>query len=89
MATSYVPAIEFVDVTGFWFNDAIPPFLITNGRGGHAWLVMLPPDPAPSVAIPTLGDFKITGSNPVTGGQARSGRSISAGSRALAGRPSR
>jgi hypothetical protein len=69
VATSFVPAIQFVDVGGFWFNDAIPPFLITNGRGGHEWLVVLPPDPAPSVAIPTLGDFTITGSNPVTGGQ--------------------
>jgi hypothetical protein len=29
---------------------------------------MLPPDPAPSVAIPTLGNFHITGTNPVTGG---------------------
>jgi hypothetical protein len=69
VATSLVPAIQFVDVGGFWFNDAIPPFLITNGRGGHEWLVVLPPDPAPSIAIPTLGDFTITGSNPVTGGQ--------------------
>jgi hypothetical protein len=69
VATSNVPAIQFVDVVTFWFNDAIPPFLVTNGRGGHAWLVMVPQDPAPPVAIPTLGDFKITGSNPVTGGQ--------------------
>ena len=68
VATSYVPKIEFVDVKGFWFNALIPPFLITNGRGGHQWLVMLPPDPAPSVAIPTLGNFHITGTNPVTGG---------------------
>jgi len=68
VATSYVPKIEFVDVKGFWFNASIPPFLITNGRGGHQWLVMLPPDPAPSVAIPTLGNFHITGTNPVTGG---------------------
>jgi hypothetical protein len=69
VATSYVPKIEFVDVKGFWFNASIPPFLITNGRGGHQWLVMLPPDPAPSVAIPTLGNFHITGTNPVTGGK--------------------
>ena len=69
VATSLVPAIQFVDVGGFWFNDAIPPFQITNGRGGHEWLVVLPPDPAPEVAIPTLGDFKITGNNPVTAGQ--------------------
>lgn len=69
VATSFVPAIQFVDVGGFWFNDAIPPFLITNGRSGQAWLVMLPPDPAPSVALPTLGNFHITGNNPVTGGQ--------------------
>src|SRR6185436_8333403 len=68
VATSYVPKIEFADVKGFWFNASIPPFLITNGRGGHQWLVMLPPDPAPSVAIPTLGNFHITGTNPVTGG---------------------
>ena len=69
VATSYVPQIEFVDVKGFWFNASIPPFLITNGRGGHQWLVMLPPDPAPSVPIPTLGNFHITGTNPVTGGK--------------------
>ena len=74
VATSFVPSIEFVDVTGFWFNDAIPPFLITNGRGGHAWLVMLPPSPPPAIAIPTLGDFKITGNNPVTGGQSTIGQ---------------
>jgi hypothetical protein len=74
VATSLVPAIQFVEVGGFWFNDAIPPFLITNGRGGHAWLAMVPPDPAPSVAIPTLGDFKITGSNPVTGGDTTIGQ---------------
>jgi hypothetical protein len=69
VATSYVPKIEFADVKGFWFNASIPPFLITNGRGGHQWLVMLPPDPAPSVAMPTLGNFHITGTNPVTGGK--------------------
>ena len=69
VATSYVPKIEFADVKGYWFNASIPPFLITNGRGGHQWLVMLPPDPAPSVAIPTLGNFHITGTNPVTGGK--------------------
>jgi hypothetical protein len=69
VATSYVPKIEFADVKGFWFNASIPPFLITNGRGGHQWLVMLPPDPAPAVAIPTLGNFHITGTNPVRGGE--------------------
>ena len=69
VATSYVPAIQFADVFGFWFNASIPPFLITNGRAGHAWLVMLPPDPPPAVAIPTLGDFQITGLNPVIGGE--------------------
>ncbi|HMF96083.1 MAG TPA: hypothetical protein VKE96_17390, partial [Vicinamibacterales bacterium] len=68
VGTSSVPKIEFSDVVGYWFNASIPPFLITNGRAGHAWLVMLPPDPPPAVAIPTLGDFQITGSNPVTGG---------------------
>ena len=67
VATSYVPAIGFVDVVGFWFNQAIPPFLITNGRAGHAWLVMTPPNPPPAVAIPTLGDFQITGFNPIVG----------------------
>lgn len=74
VATSYVPAIQFVEVGGFWFNDAIPPLLITSGRGGHAWLVMLPPDPPPAVAMPTLGDFKITGLNPVTGGETTIGQ---------------
>jgi hypothetical protein len=74
VATSYVPSIQFVEVGGFWFNDAIPPLLITNGRGGHAWLVMLPPDPPPAVAIPTLGNFRITGLNPVTGGESSMGQ---------------
>lgn len=68
VATSYVPRIQFVDVIGHWFNASIPPFLITNGRAGHAWLVMRPPNPAPVVALPTLGDFTMTGLNPVTGG---------------------
>ena len=74
VATSYVPAVGFVDVTGFWFNASIPPFLITNGRAGHAWLVMVPPDPAPSVALPTLGDFFISGLNPITGGDSTFGQ---------------
>ena len=74
VATSYVPSIQFVDVVGFWFNASIPPFLITNGRAGHAWLVMTPPDPAPAVAIPTLGDFQITGFNPVVGGDTTIGQ---------------
>jgi len=69
VATSYVPGIQFVNVVGHWFNDAIPPFLITNGRAGQDWLVMLPPASPPSVAMPTLGDFKITGNNPITGGE--------------------
>ena len=69
VATSYVPTIQFVDVIGHWFNASIPPFLITNGRAGHRWLVMVPPDPPPAVAIPTLGDFTMTGLNPVTGGE--------------------
>jgi len=74
VATSYVPRIEFVDVVGFWFNASIPPFLITNGRAGHAWLVMAPPDPPPAAAIPTLGDFQITGFNPIVGGDSTIGQ---------------
>ena len=74
VATSYVPSIQFVDVVGFWFNASIPPFLITNGRAGHVWLVMTPPNPAPTVAIPTLGDFQITGFNPVVGGDTTIGQ---------------
>lgn len=74
VATSYVPTIQFVDVQGFWYNASIPPFLITNGRAGHAWLVMLPTDPAPAAPIPTLGDFLITGSNPITGGNSTIGQ---------------
>ena len=69
VATSYVPAIQFADVVGFWFNASIPPLLITNGRAGHAWLVMVPPDPPPAVAIPTLGDFFVSGINPIIGGE--------------------
>ena len=74
VATSYVPSIQFVDVVGFWFNASIPPFLITNGRAGHAWLVMTPPDPPPAVPIPTLGDFQITGFNPIVGGNTTLGQ---------------
>jgi len=74
VATSYVPAIQFVDVVGFWFNASIPPFLITNGRAGHTWLVMLPPNPAPTAPIPTLGDFQITGTNPIVGGNSTIGQ---------------
>ena len=74
VATSYTPGIQFVDVVGFWFNASIPPFLITNGRAGHQWLVMLPPDPPPAIATPTLGDFQITGFNPVTGGNSTIGQ---------------
>jgi hypothetical protein len=74
VATSYVPKIQFVDVGGFWFNASIPPFLITNGRAGHTWLVMLPPDPPPAAPIPTLGNFQITGFNPVTGGDSTIGQ---------------
>jgi hypothetical protein len=73
VATSYVPTIQFVDVVGFWFNASIPPLLITNGRAGHQWLVMVPPDPPPAVAMPTLGDFVITGLNPITGGESTFG----------------
>ena len=69
VATSYVPAIQWVEVEGFWFNASIPPFLITNGRAGSRWLAMLPPTPAPAVAIPTIGNFTMTGLNPVTGDQ--------------------
>ena len=85
VATSYVPSIQFVDVKGFWFNASIPPFLITNGRGGHAWLVMLPPEPAPPSAVRTLGDFKITGTNPVTGGKSTFGQIDLSGLSAEAG----
>ena len=74
VATSYVPTIQFAEVTGFWFNGSIPPLLITNGRASAKWLVLLPPDPPPAVAIPTLGDFRITGLNPVTGGESTFGQ---------------
>lgn len=68
VATSYVPTIQFVQVYGFWFNASIPPLLITNGRGGHEWLAMIPPPNPPATALPTLGDFFISGLNPITGG---------------------
>jgi len=54
-----VPTIQFVAVNGFWFNEAIQPLLITNGPAGQVWLAMVPPDPPPAVALPTLGDFFI------------------------------
>jgi hypothetical protein len=74
VATSYVPAIEFVDVNGYWFDDDIPPLLITSGRGGHVWAVMLPPTPPPSEPIPTPVQFKIVGANPATGDQGSLGQ---------------
>jgi trimeric autotransporter adhesin len=74
VATSYVPAIEFVDVGGFWFDDAIPPFLITSGRGGHVWAVMVPPAPPPTEPIPTPVQFKIVGLDPTTGDQGSLGQ---------------
>jgi trimeric autotransporter adhesin len=74
VATSYVPSIQFIDVGGFWFDDAIPPLLITSGRGGHAWAVMIPPNPPPAKPIPTPVQFKIVGLNPVTGGQSSLGQ---------------
>ncbi len=74
VATSYVPQIEFVHVGGFWYDDDIPPFLITSGRGGHRWAVMIPPAPPPAEPIPTPVQFKIVGLDPVTGGDSSLGQ---------------
>ena len=74
VATSYVPRIEFIDVGGFWYDADIPPFLITSGRGGHVWAVMLPPIPPPAQPIPTPVQFKIVGNNPTTGNQGSLGQ---------------
>jgi hypothetical protein len=73
VATSYVPNIQFVAVDGFWFNESIPPLLITNGRAGQVWMAMVPPDPPPAVALPTLATFSITGLNPIVGGESTFG----------------
>jgi hypothetical protein len=67
VATSFVPVTTFVDVVGDWNNN-------TAGRSGHAWIAMASPNPPPALPIPTLGDFKITGLNPVTGGQSSIGQ---------------
>ena len=74
VATSYVPAIEFIDVGGFWYDDDIPPLLITSGRGGHVWAVMLPSIPPQQDPIPTPVQFKIVGANPTTGDQGSLGQ---------------
>jgi hypothetical protein len=74
VATSYVPSTQFVAVDGFWFNESIPPLLIANGRAGQVWLAMVPPDPPPAVALPTLGDFFISGLNPIVGGESTFGQ---------------
>jgi hypothetical protein len=71
VATSYVPSTNFVLVNGEWH----PPgssgnfFVINEGRSGHAWIAARPPNPPPSTPTPILGDFRIVGANPVTGGQ--------------------
>lgn len=76
VGTSYVPSPEFVLVNGEWH----PPggggnfFVIDEGRSGHGWIVAVPPDPPPAEPTPTLGEFKIVGANPVTGGQSSLGQ---------------
>ena len=67
VGTSYVPKIEFFSVAGYWFRGT------SDGRAGSAWIAMVPPNPPPIQPIPTPIDFKITGINPVTGGQSSSG----------------
>lgn len=66
VATSLVPSATFIDVVGYWADAGST--VTTNGRSGHAWLALLAPVPPPALPMPTLGDFKITGSNPVVGG---------------------
>jgi trimeric autotransporter adhesin len=66
VATSIVPRVTFVDVVGDWSSNVA-------GRGGHAWLTLLPPSPAPALPIPTLASFVITDPNPVVGGRSSLG----------------
>jgi hypothetical protein len=49
---------------------------------------MVPPDPPPAAPIPTLGDFQITGSNPVVGGDSTIGQIDLSGLSRTAGRRS-
>ncbi len=69
--TSYVPQVTWANVVGFWSNQG--SIVVTNGAAGQAWLAMAPTDPPPALPVPTLDDFLITGSNPVTGGQSTFG----------------
>jgi trimeric autotransporter adhesin len=62
VATSIVPRVTFVDVVGDWGSNVA-------GRGGQAWLTLLPPSPAPALPTPTLASFVITDPNPVVGGR--------------------
>ncbi len=66
VATSVVPKTTFIDVVGDWSSNA-------GGRSGHAWLTLLPPNPAPALPIPTLAAFAITDPNPVVGGNSSLG----------------
>jgi hypothetical protein len=76
VGTSYVPSTNFVLVNGEWHppGSSGNPFVIDEGRSGHGWIVAVPPNPPPAAPTPTLGEFKIVGANPVTGGQSSLGQ---------------
>ncbi len=70
VATSIIPSVDFVGVSGKVLI-AVPGSgggTFDSQRIGLAWLALAPPTPAPSRVIPTLGQFVLDNPVPLKGG---------------------